>query len=135
MRPVLAIKRRSGEEMKLYRQEIIHLLSCFAADNYAMDRLVYRAARSLGILVSSCTVAPAVRLLVLYCKCVDHHYSLLYRYRFVNDGSTLFMCRVLTPPVSFAADRHVSHRTCNVFRSCSYMLHIHPQGYFQDEIA
>ena len=57
MRPVLAIKWRYGEEMKLYRQEIIHLQSCFAADNYAMDRLVYRAARSLGILVSCCTVA------------------------------------------------------------------------------
>ena len=108
---VLAIERHSGEEMKLYRQEIIDLLSCFAADNYAMDRLVYRAARSLGILVSCCTVAPAVRLLVLYCKCVDHHYSLLYRYRFVNDGSTLFMCRVLTPPVSSPADRRVSRPT------------------------
>ena len=58
MRLVLAIKRHSGEEMKLYRQEIINLLSCFAADNYAMNRLVYRAARSLGILVSGCTVAP-----------------------------------------------------------------------------
>ena len=55
---VLAIERHSGEEMKLYRQEIIDLLSCFAADDYAMDRLVYRAARSLGILVSCCTVAP-----------------------------------------------------------------------------
>ena len=54
---VLAIERHSGEEMKLYRQEIIDLLSCFAADDYAMDRLVYRAARSLGILVSCCTVA------------------------------------------------------------------------------
>ena len=106
---VIAIERHSGEEMTLYRQEIIDLLSCFADDDYAMDRLVYRAARSLGILVSCCTVAPAVQLLVLYCKCVDHHYSLLYRYRFVNDGSTLVMCRVLTPPVLFAADRHVSH--------------------------
>ena len=55
---VLAIERHSGEEMKLYRQEIIDLLSCFAADDYAMDRLVYRAARSLGILISCCTVAP-----------------------------------------------------------------------------
>ena len=55
---VLAIERHSGEEMKLYRQEIIDLLSCFAADDYAMDRLVYRAARSLGILVSCCTLAP-----------------------------------------------------------------------------
>lgn len=55
---VLAVRRHPGEEIKLYRQEFIHLLSCFAADNYAMDRLVYRAARSLGILVSCCTVAP-----------------------------------------------------------------------------
>ena len=55
---VLAIERHSAEEMKLYRQEIIDLLSGFAADDYAMDRLVYRAARSLGILVSCCTVAP-----------------------------------------------------------------------------
>ena len=55
---VLAIEWHSREEMKLYRQEIIDLLSCFAADDYAMNRLVYRAARSLGILVSCCTVAP-----------------------------------------------------------------------------
>lgn len=128
MGPVLANKRHSGEEMKLYRQEIIDLLSCYAADNYAMDRLVYRAARSLGILVSCCTVAPTVRLLVLYCKCVDHHYSLLYRYRFVNDGSTLIMCRVLSPPVSSPADRRVSRLTCNVSRVCVYMLHLPPWG-------
>lgn len=135
MMQVLAVRWHPGEEIKLYRQEFIDLLSCFAADYYAMDRWLYRAARSLGILVSCCTVASAVRLLVLYCKCVDHHYSLPYGYRFVNDGSTLFMCRVLTPPVWSAADTHVSHPTYNVFRSCSYMLHILPQGYFQDEIA
>ena len=125
---VLAVRRHPGEEIKLYRQEFIDLLSCLAADYHAMDRWLYRAARSLGILVSCCTVAPAVRLLVLYCKCVDHHYSLLYRYRFVNDGSTLFMCRVLTPPVSSPADRRVSRPTCNVSRMWVYMLHLPPWG-------
>ena len=126
---VLAVRRHPGEEIKLYRQEFIHLLSCFAADYHAMDRWLYRAARSLGILVSCCTVAPAVRLLVLYCKCVDHQYPLLYRYRFINDGSTLITCRVLTPPVSSPADRRVSRPTCNVSRMWVYMLHL-PHGVF-----
>ena len=62
---VLAIEQHSGEEMKLYRQEIIESLSCVAADNYAMDRLVYLVllgSSSLVVLWPRCPASCALLL-------------------------------------------------------------------------